>query len=174
MDYKEIPVSKAYELLNAGGVVLVCTKSKDGRYDLAPIAWNCPLDYDPVSKLILVCDPGHRSYRDLEDSGEFAVALPTFEQRNLVESTGSVSGRDVDKYSSFSIQFFQAQLIDVRIPSDVAGWLECRLLRIIVEGSSAVVFGEVQHAAARSNAWKERLHFVRDGTWFKPGPEIEA
>lgn len=163
MDYAEVPIAEAYELLNAGGIVLVCTKSPGGRYDVAPIAWNCPLDYAPASRLILVCDTGHRSYEDLERSGEFAVALPTIAQRDLVEKAGSVSGRDLDKYSSLGLEYFAASRVDARIPAGVAGWLECRLMRVVVEGTSAIVMGEVLFASARPDAWKERLHFVREG-----------
>ena len=174
MDYAEVPLAEAYELLNTGGIVLVCTKSSDGRYDLAPIAWNCPLDYSPVSKLILVCDTGHRSFDDLQKSGEFAVALPTVAQRELVGKAGSVSGRDIDKYSSLKIDYFNSSRIDARIPAGVSGWLECRLMRVVVEGTSAIVMGEVLFASARPDAWKERLHYVRGGLWFSPGPGMEG
>jgi flavin reductase (DIM6/NTAB) family NADH-FMN oxidoreductase RutF len=174
VEYPEVPVIEAYELLNAGGMVLLCTRSHDGRYDLAPIAWNCPLDYAPASRLILVCDTGHRSYEDLQESGEFAVALPTAAQRGLIERSGAVSGRDADKYASLGIESFPAGRVDALVPAGVSGWLECRLLRIVIEGTSAVVMGEVLRAAARKDAWKERIHFVREGLWFAPGPEMEG
>jgi len=173
MEYAEVPVSKAYELLNPGGLVLVCTRSEDGRYDLAPVAWNCPLDYEPVSRVLFVCDPGHRTYEDLVEAGEFVLALPTPEQRELVEKTGSVSGHDVDKYAHFAIEAFAAQSVDARVPALVAGWLECRLVRVVIEGSSAVVMGEVLRAEALREAWKRRLHFAREGLWYAPGPALE-
>ncbi|NLJ47277.1 MAG: flavin reductase family protein [Treponema sp.] len=169
MEYKEIPVSEAYYLQNPGGLVLVCTRGPDGRYDLAPVAWCCPLDYEPVSKLILVLDTGHRTYADLSDSGEFAVALPTRAQLDLVKRGGSISGHDVDKYAELGIASFPARDIDVRIPEGVAGWMECRLSRIVVEGTSGVVMGEVLRAEAVPEAWKRRIHYVREGLWFVPG-----
>ena len=172
MDYTEIPKDEAYGLLNPGGLVLVCARGEDGRYDLAPVSWNCPLDYAPVSKLILVMDTGHRSYADLLESGEFVVALPTPEQRALVEKAGSVSGREVDKYERFGIASFAAAEVDARVPEGVAGWLECRLARVVVEGTSGVVFGEVLRAMAVPDAWKRRVHYVREGLWYAPGPAL--
>ncbi len=169
MRYVEIPVPEAYELQNAGGLVLVCTRGPDGRYDLAPAAWCCPLDYSPVSKLILVLDTGHRTYADLSDSGEFAVALPTKAQVDLVKRTGSMSGHDRDKFAELAIPAFSARVVDARIPEGVAGWLECRLSRIVVEGTSGVVMGEVLRAEAVPDAWKHRVHYVREGLWFAPG-----
>ena len=52
MKYLEIGLKAAYQLQNAGGLVLICTKGQEGRYDLAPVAWCCPLDYDRVSRLL--------------------------------------------------------------------------------------------------------------------------
>jgi len=172
MDYAEIPVADAYELQNAGGLVLICTRGPDGRYDMAPVAWCCPLDYAPASRLIAVLDTGHRTYSDLSESGEFVVALPSRDQLELVKKAGSVSGSDVDKYAEYGIASFPAETVDARVPGGVAGWLECRLVRIVVEGTSGVVMGEVLRAAARPDAWKERVHYVREGLLFSPGELI--
>ncbi|MBL8968199.1 MAG: flavin reductase family protein [Spirochaetaceae bacterium] len=172
MEYAEIEAGQAYELQNPGGLVLVCTKGADGRYDLSPVAWCCPLDYAPTSRILLVLDTGHRVYEDLSESGEFALALPTAEQVDLVMRTGAASGRDQDKYETCGIKAFAAGRVDARIPEGVAGWLECRLLRVVVEGTSAVVMGEVLRAAAAPEAWKSRLHFVREGILYAPGPAL--
>ncbi|HOX32760.1 MAG TPA: flavin reductase family protein [Spirochaetales bacterium] len=172
MNYEAVPLEKAYELLNAGGLVLVCTHSDDGRYDLAPVAWNCPLDYEPESRVLFVCDPGHRSYEDLLESGEFVLALPTPEQRELVERTGSASGRDLDKYEAYGIAAHKAEAVDALVPEGVGAWLECRLLRVVIEGSSAIVLGSVLRAMAAPEAWKRRLHYVREGLYYRPGEAL--
>ena len=54
----------------------------------------------------------------------------------------------------------------------MAGWLECRLLRVIVEGSSAVVMGSVLRAMAAPDAWKLRVHYVREGLMYAPGSKL--
>jgi flavin reductase (DIM6/NTAB) family NADH-FMN oxidoreductase RutF len=186
-EYEEIEPSEAYILQNAGGLVLVCTKgivtvtsakaerstaeagSDKSLYDLAPVAWCCPLDYEPVSKILLVCDTGHKTYADIAATGKFVIALPTYSQKELVEKVGSVSGRDKDKYSAFGIEAFKAEKVDALIPSGVVGWMECKLDRVIVQGTSGIVIGEVLRAVARPDAWKERLHYVGDELYFMPG-----
>lgn len=150
----------------------MCTRSADGRYDLAPVAWACPVDYEPVSKLLLVCDTGHRTYEDALESKGFVVALPTPDQRPLIEKTGSVSGREVDKYASFGIASFKARAIDALVPLGVAGWLECRLAKVHVEGTSGILIGEVAAASAMDDAWSRRVHFVSEGLWYAPGPKL--
>ncbi len=191
-EFDEIPVGEAYRLQNAGGLVLVCTKglgfsdavagsphdepdpaeTLEPRYDLAPVAWCCPLDYAPVSKMLAVLDTGHRTLEDIETTGEFALAFPTAEQKELVLRTGSCSGRLQDKYATFDIPFRKAGLVDIRIPLGVSGWIECRLVRILREGTSAVVIGEVVAARALGDAWKRRVHYVADDTWYLPGERI--
>lgn len=167
-DYRDVPLKNAYELLNTGGIVLVCTRGADGRYDLAPIAWSCPLDYEPTSRVLIVMDPGHRTVVNLEASRSFALALPTFRQQELVEKTGSVSGKDTDKYAEFDIDAAPGAELDVRIPAAVAGHLECRVIETRRIGSVAVIAGEVVYARAVSDAWKLRLHYAGGDRYYRP------
>ena len=37
--YNDVSLKDPYSLQNAGGLVFVCTKGAEGRYDLAPVAW---------------------------------------------------------------------------------------------------------------------------------------
>jgi flavin reductase (DIM6/NTAB) family NADH-FMN oxidoreductase RutF len=173
MDYLEVPVEEAYSLLNCGGMIIVCTRSQEGRYDLAPIAWSCPLDYEPVSRILFVCDTGHATWDNLRASREFAVALPSYEQRELIERSGAVSGRGLDKYESLGLSSFPAAKVDTRIPDGVAAWLECSLIRTIEEGTSSIVLGEVVAARALPEAWKKRLHYLSEGLAYAPGAALD-
>lgn len=178
MDYLAVSPKDAYSLLNCGGLVLVCTRSasRSGmeRYDLAPIAWSCPLDYEPVSRVLFVCDPAHATHENILERREFVLALPSAAQREMAERAGSLSGRDADKYESLGIEAFDALEVDARVPRGVAAWLECRLLRTVAEGSVSIVMGEVVAARAVEDAWERRLHFVSEGLYYAPGPALQA
>jgi flavin reductase (DIM6/NTAB) family NADH-FMN oxidoreductase RutF len=171
MDYRPVPAKEAFSLLTCGGLVLVCTRSEAGRYDLAPIAWNCPLDYEPASRVLFVSDPAHATHENVLARREFALALPGFYQRDLVDAAGSVSGRDRDKYDG--VASFAATEVDARIPEGVAAWLECRLIRTVSEGSVSIVMGEVLAAKAVDEAWKLRLHYVSESISYAPGRKLE-
>jgi flavin reductase (DIM6/NTAB) family NADH-FMN oxidoreductase RutF len=172
MDYRNVPAKEAFSLLTCGGVVIVCTRSEAGPYDLAPVAWASPLDYEPTSRVLFVCDPAHATHDNLLAQGEFALALPTFEQRGLVNAAGSSSGRGRDKYAELGLASFPAAQVDALIPEGVAGWLECRLLRTVSEGSASIVMGEVLAARAVDEAWKLRLHYVSESLSYAPGPRL--
>ena len=170
--YTIISNESAYELFNGGGVIWVCTRGEDGRYNLAPIGWNCPLDYDPVSRILFVIDPGHRTFANIKSQGSFAAALPSYFQKDLVERTGSISGAEADKFERFSIPSRRGATVDVRIPEEVAAWVECRLLEIHRIGSVALVAAEVLHAEARKNAWELKLYHRGEQGYYKIGNRL--
>ncbi len=95
-DCIEIPLDRSHRLINHGPVVLLSTKNADGTYDIAPIAWNCPASKAPP-KLLVVVGRTHRTWENVERTGQFIVVVPHRSQRNLVMETASVSGRDANK-----------------------------------------------------------------------------
>ncbi len=155
MKYLNIPLDEAYRLLNPGPLVLVASKGK--QYDLAPIAWNCPVDYEPVTRLLFVCDPTHQTAHNVKESGQFAVCIPHTSQAPLVENCGSVSSPDVDKFTQFDIPYLSAEKMDLRIPADCVGWIECTLTRVIPDGGVEIFIGEAVAAFVQMGAWDDGL-----------------
>lgn len=175
--YQEFPANQAYSLQNPGGLILLCTRgsipgSSAIRYDVAPLAWCTPYEYEPVSKILLVCDTSHKTYFDIQETREFVIALPTYDMLRLIERTGSVSGFEVDKFQSLEIPRFNASSMDIVIPEGVAAWLECTLERIVTEGTSGIVFGAVKKAFAVPESWKLRVHYLEESIMYKPGDRI--
>jgi len=125
-----------------------------------------------VSKLLIVCDTSHKTFHDVKENSVFAIAFPSFEMRSLIQQVGSVSGFAVDKFDNFNVPYFYAKTIDVRIPEGVVGWMECSLERIIIEGTSGILLGAVIKAFAISEGWKNRIHYLNDAIWYKPGDLI--
>lgn len=158
--FRDVPLKDAYKLVTPGMPMLVATKgsapsggpaagdspkggtAQGGAYDLAPIAWVTPLDYEPVTKVLFVCDPAHRTAANVRASGEFAFCVPASANDPLINQCGSVSGVDADKYARFSIEAIPANATDLRIPATCAAWIECRLIRIVEEGSVLIFMGE--------------------------------
>lgn len=169
MQYKAVPPADAYALQNAGGLVLVCTQGIDGDYNLAPVAWCCPFDYEPVSRFLVVLDTGHKTFKDIQDRGAFVLALPSSDQKELVKKCGTVSGFRFPKYEKYGIKSFKARKVDAKIPEGVVGWIECKVFDIIIKGTSALVVGDTLHAEAVESAWKNRLHYVGGEIYYSPG-----
>lgn len=157
MEYKQVKKGKIYRLINTGPLMLVSTLSKEKKPDIAPIAWACPAELDPARVLICL-DKGHKTFKNLKETGVFAVSIPHASQIDLVEETGSVSGKQGDKYSLFSIKAFTGKKTKCLIPRGVIGYIECKVRKIFnVEGTMTVI-GDAVYAAAMPGAFDgERL-----------------
>lgn len=172
IEYHEISTTEAYSLQNAGGLILLCTHAPEGRtphHDLAPIAWVCPYEYQPISKMLAVCDTSHKTFQDVIETREAVLALASTDQKSLCKQTGSASGFKVDKFTDFALPHFFAHSMDIAIPEGVAGWMECRLSEYVIRGTSGILFLDVVKAFAMEDFWRNRLHFVSENIWFKPG-----
>lgn len=151
MNYQEIPLTEAYRLINPGPLVMVATKG--ARYDLAPIAWASPLDYEPVTKVLFISDPAHQTALNAKAGKSFAVCVPHLSQAGLVWQCGSISNPEADKFSRFKIDSQACAKIDARVPLGCVGWIECELIRVVQEGSVELFMGKALAAFAQEGAW---------------------
>ena len=146
--YKSVGLSEAYKLITPGLPVLVASRGR--FYNLTPIAWNTPLDYEPVTKVLFVSDPTHQCALNIHRTQEFALCIPASADDPVIEQCGSVSCADVDKFIKFGIPWIAAQKIDVHIQNGCSAWIECHLIRVIKEGSVEIFLGESVAAFERT------------------------
>lgn len=155
--YKQIPLEKAYKVLNTGALILISSKSADNRDNLAPFAWNCPVEFDPVTRFLFVCDKHHQTYTNISDTGKFVVCIPHVSQHKLVMDLGNCSGKTVQKIEMFHIVTFKSKEFQLSIPEDCIAYVECKLKRIIDEDNVGIIESEVIHAEVDTNAFTDRL-----------------
>jgi flavin reductase (DIM6/NTAB) family NADH-FMN oxidoreductase RutF len=156
-DYIKISNDKAYKLLNTGAMLLISSISIEGKFDIAPVAWQCPVDYDRVTKLLFVCDKNHKTFKNISETEQFAVSIPHIDQLKLLKDLGSCSGHDTDKIQQFKIQVIETEKINCCVPVNCIAYLECKTSKIIDEGSVAIIFGNVIHAMVDKEAFNRRL-----------------
>jgi flavin reductase (DIM6/NTAB) family NADH-FMN oxidoreductase RutF len=155
--YKPISPEKAYKLLNTGAIILIGSVDSAGVTNLTPIAWNTLVDYEPVTRLLFVCDKGHKTYENISNTSHFVVVLPHSSQSELVKQLGSSSGKEVRKIEKFNVPFFASEKYQFPIPEDSIAYLECKVYRILDEGGVGIIFGEVEYAMADNLAFTDRL-----------------
>jgi flavin reductase (DIM6/NTAB) family NADH-FMN oxidoreductase RutF len=156
-EYIKISNDKAYKLLNTGALLLISTVSLEGKFDIAPVAWQCPIDYDRLTKLMFVCDKNHKTLKNISETGQFAVSIPHIDQLKLLKDLGSCSGHDTDKIQQFKVQVIETEKINCCVPVNCIAYLECKTSKISDEGNVALVFGNVIHAKVDKDAFNKRL-----------------
>jgi flavin reductase (DIM6/NTAB) family NADH-FMN oxidoreductase RutF len=155
--YKAVSLEKAYKLLNSGAIILVSSKGNDEIPNLTPIAWNTLVDYDPVTRLLFVCDKSHKTYSNIMEKNKFVVVLPHVSQAELVKKLGSSSGKTIHKIENFNMETFYSEKYGFSIPSDSIAYLECKVYRELDDGGVGIIFGEVENAQVDKDAFTDRL-----------------
>jgi flavin reductase (DIM6/NTAB) family NADH-FMN oxidoreductase RutF len=181
-EYSLLAKEKAYQLLNTGALILVSTMSTDQQYDIAPIAWQCPVDFDPVTKILFVTDKNHCTFRNIVETRQFIISIPHIIQVKLIKDVGSCSGSDTNKFEKFKIAAFKGNKINCLIPEEVIGFIECKCYNIVEDVTVAIVFGEVISASVDKEAYSncllsekpegKTLHHLSGNKFIAPGDFI--
>lgn len=139
---------------------MVTSRSKDGKKrNVMTAAWSTLVEFDPP-RLVVVINKDAYTRSLIEESGVFAVCVPTVSIVNQVYAVGSVSGREMDKFTQFGLVAEKSPELDIPvIEKGCVAWMECRLLpEPGPQERYDTCFGEVVSAAA-----DERI--FRDGLW---------
>ena len=162
-DFHPVPLEHATRLINHGPTIMVTSRSKDGsRRNVMTAAWSTLVEFAPP-KLVVVINKGAYTRSLLEESGVFAVCVPTASFVDVTYAAGSVSGREGDKFARFGIETVQSPELDVPvIEKGCVAWLECRLLpEPGPQERYDTCFGEVVSAAADTRIFRDGLwHFT--------------
>jgi len=92
---KDLALSKVYQLLEPGPVVLLAT-SRKGRANVMTMSWHMMVEFEPPL-VACVVSSGNHSFAALRKTGECVIAIPAVKLARKVAQVGNCSGRDVDK-----------------------------------------------------------------------------
>jgi flavin reductase (DIM6/NTAB) family NADH-FMN oxidoreductase RutF len=181
----EVPLRKAYRLLNHGPTVLV-SAHHGSENDVMAAAWACALDFDPP-KLTVVLDKSTRTRQLVESSARFVIQIPTVAQLRMTHAVGTRSlTTDPGKLLSSGVDLFAIEGQDLPFVAGCSAWLSCRL---IVEphnqNTHDLFIGEVVGAWADARAFKDghwhfetadpawrSLHYVAGGHFYAIGEAL--
>src|ERR1017187_6567768 len=93
---KDLPLSKVYQLLEPGPVVLLTT-TRRGRANIMTMSWHMMVDFEPPLIACVVSNVDY-SFASLRATKECVIAIPALELAPKVVAMGNCSGRDVDKF----------------------------------------------------------------------------
>lgn len=173
-----VELAKSYRLFNHGPVSIV-TSAHAGKQNIMAAAWCMPIDFLPA-KVAVVIDSRTLTRELIEASGEFGLQFPMRKIAQQTLDVGSISGRDCDKFSHFSLNTFRAEKITAPLLEDCIGWLECKLIRQDSEKFDLLI-GEVIAAYAdaeqfidghwhfSSDPQKRSIHYMAGGEFYMTG-----
>lgn len=155
-NYMKIPIDASHRLINHGPTVVVSTRDENGKYNLAPIAWNTPVGKNPPTLLIVV-GKSHKTNDNIKKTGEFIVCVPHKNQTEIVLTTGKISGHEIDKFRKYSIESLRGEKVNALIPVDCVGFSECKVKKVVELEKVNIFIATVVQAQAKKGIFTERL-----------------
>ncbi len=122
---KELPLSKVYQLLEPGPVVLLATAHK-GRANVMAMSWHMMIEFEPPQVACVVSGNDH-SFTALRATRECVIAIPARKLATIVVKVGNSSGRDTDKFAAFGLTKMQAARISPPLIAECFANLECKV-----------------------------------------------
>jgi flavin reductase (DIM6/NTAB) family NADH-FMN oxidoreductase RutF len=123
---KDLPLSKVYQLLEPGPVVLLTTTHK-GRANIMTMSWHMMVEFEPPLVACVVSSADH-SFAALRATKECVIAIPALELAQIVVGIGNCSGRDVDKFKRFDLTQAPSKCVAPPLVAECFANLECKVV----------------------------------------------
>ena len=121
---KNLPLSKVYQLLEPGPVVLLTTARK-GHANIMTLSWHMMVEFEPPLIACVVSNRNH-TFAALRATKECVIAIPAVELASKVVEVGNCSGRTVEKFKRFGLTAAPARRVAAPLVSECFANLECR------------------------------------------------
>lgn len=126
MAKRSFPLSRVYQLLEPGPVVMVSTAVKE-RANIMTMSWHTMMEFEPP---MVGCVISNRNYTFdiLKKTRECVINIPTRELANAAVACGNTSGRTTDKFKVFRLTATAALLVKAPLIDECYANLECRVV----------------------------------------------
>lgn len=167
---KEFELSKAFELLEPGPVILLSTFYK-GRKNVMTVSWHMLLDFTPI----IACSIGSYdySYEALVENRECVISIPAIDLMEKTIRIGNCSGQDVDKFSVFELSTQEGKYVKPQLLSDCIANIECKVVDIDLGGYNCIVLKGLAAWINPEKVGSKTFHAKGDGTFVIDGDTID-
>jgi len=122
---RELPLSKVYQLLEPGPVVLLTT-ARQGRANVMTMSWHMMVEFEPPQVACVVSNANY-SFAALRATGECVIAIPARKLAAKAIKVGNSSGRNLDKFAAFGLTKTPAVRVQPPLVADCFANLECKV-----------------------------------------------
>jgi flavin reductase (DIM6/NTAB) family NADH-FMN oxidoreductase RutF len=122
---RDLPLSKVYQLLEPGPVVLLTTAHK-GRTNVMTMSWHMMVEFEPPLVACVVSGADF-SFAALRATKQCVIAIPGRELAPIVVKVGNCSGRDVEKFGKFGLTPVPAARVAAPLVAECFANLECKV-----------------------------------------------
>jgi len=136
-------------------VVLVTCTDSEGKPNIITLAWAGTVCSNPPT-IGLGIRPHRHSYGLIEGSGEFVINIPTKDILQETDFCGTVSGKDLDKFSATRLTAEPAEKVKPSLIRECPVNIECILKKKIPIGVHHLFLGEIVSVHVDQNILNEK------------------
>lgn len=139
-------------------VSLICSRTPDGKTNLATVSWWTYLSLEPETIGFAMMKPSYTG-EQVRSTRRLVLTIPGVPLARAVMQCGSTTGRTQDKAATFDIALKELPDCDIRIPVHSAVAMQCRLRDYVDVGDHYFYICDVEHVYADADetplfAWK--------------------
>ena len=164
----ELPIEKAFMLIEPGPVILVTTNDK-GRNNIMTISWHMVMDFTP--KIALTTGSWNYSFNALTHTKECVLAIPTIDLAEKVVGIGDCSGAQMDKFQKFGLTALPATDVKAPLISECLACLECRVTDYLQSQNIFILQG-IRAWIDQKKQERRTFHANGDGTFVIDGDTV--
>ena len=125
MAKKAFPLSRVYQLLEPGPVVLLTT-ARRGTANIMTMSWLTMMEFEPPLVGCVISGRNH-SFDALKATKECVLNIPAANLAKQVVGIGNCSGEKVDKFEKFKLTPLPAAQVAPPLIAECYANLECRV-----------------------------------------------
>lgn len=126
-------------------VAIAVVKDKNDKFNMITLEWFMRTSIKPPMFAISI---GHTrySYECLQEFRFFNLCLPSKEMVDVSKISGSLSGRDIDKFEKTGVEWFAGRLAKLPVLKEAIANFECKIITQVKSGDHTIFVGEVKHS----------------------------
>ena len=172
MEKKSFPLSKVYQLLEPGPVIMVST-SRNDKPNIMTMSWHMMIDFEPPLVGCVMSDQNF-SFNILKETKECVINIPTVDLAVKVVGVGNTTGSKVDKFKKFQLSPEEASQINVPMIKECYANLECKVIDMKMATKYNIFILQVLAAwITKSKKRARTLHHCGNGVFLVDGKIIK-
>jgi flavin reductase (DIM6/NTAB) family NADH-FMN oxidoreductase RutF len=167
----ELSLSKAFQLIEPGPVVLLTTVDTK-KANVMTMSWHMVMDFTP--QIGCIVGPWDHSFSALRATGECVIAVPTVDIAGKVVDIGNCSGQDVDKFKAFKLTPLPAGNVKAPLIAECLANIECHVVDdSLVDKYNLFVLEGVKAWIDSDRKERRTFHANGDGTFVVDGRTLD-
>lgn len=168
----ELLLAEVYRLVEPGPVVLLTTRSVQGRANVMAMSWHMMVEIAPPTIACIVSN-NDLSFFALRQTKECVIAVPAVGLADKVVKVGNCSGRDTDKFAMAWLTPLPAERVSAPLVAECFANLECRVVDTRMVGRYDLFVLEVLKAWIDPAQTKPKtIHHIGNGGFVVDGEVI--